>query len=201
MVADSARFPVVTVAASPAVAPACEPAPPFLEVYDTHVDFVWRTARRLGVAPHAVDDVVQETFLVVHRHLGEPRSGSLRGWIYGIAVRVVRNHRRSLRRKSPHVMRGEWSDPDELADRGAPQPDHGAEKAEVARLLHALLAGLDDDKREVFVLVELEQLTVPEVAVALGVNVNTVSSRLRLARAEFEEAARRHRARDEWRLR
>jgi RNA polymerase sigma-70 factor (ECF subfamily) len=200
MVADSARFPVVT-AAPPCEVPACPLAPPFLEVYDTHVEFVWRTARRLGVTIDAIDDVVQETFLVVHRHLDELRTGSLRGWIYGIAVRVVRNHRRSLRRKSPHLMHGEWSDPDELADRSAPETDDRAKKAEVARLLHALLAGLDDDKREVFVLVELEQLTVPEAAAALGRNVNTISSRLRLARAEFEDAARRHRARDEWRLR
>ncbi len=173
----------------------------FLAVYETFVDFVWRTARRLGVDPGSVDDVVQETFVVVHRRLGEEQIRSLRGWIYGIAVSVVRSHRRTLRRKSPHLGQGvePSMSPDELAD-GTKGPFEMARAAEANRAIHELLAKLDDEKREVFVLVELEELTVPEVADALGINPNTVSSRLRLARGEFEEAARRYRARDEWRL-
>ena len=181
--------------------PAASSEHDFLAVYDTYVDFVWRTARRLGVDAGSIDDVVQETFLVVHRRLATEQIRSLRGWLYGIAVAVVRNHRRTLRRKSPHLGRGADfpMSPDELAD-GAKGPFDMAREAEASRLLHELLAKLDDEKREVFVLVELEELTVPEVAEALDVNPNTVSSRLRLARAEFEEAARRYRARDEWRL-
>jgi RNA polymerase sigma-70 factor, ECF subfamily len=172
----------------------------FLQLYDLYGPFVWRTARRLGVSEGALEDVVQETFLVIHRRFDEPRAGSLRGWLYGIATRVVRNHRRSIRRKSPHLIDSEWTDPDKLAATVA-GPLENIERAEAARALQALLATLDDDKREVFVLVELEQLSAPEVAEALGTNVNTVSSRLRVARAEFEQAARRLRARDEWRLR
>ena len=199
-VAEIAAVEIVAPAASDAMAMAAS-GPDFLAVYDTYVDFVWRTARRLGVNVGSVDDVVQETFLVVHRRLGGEHIRSLRGWIYGIAVSVVRNHRRTLRRKSPHLGRGAESttSPDDLPD-GAKDPFDIAHEAEANRLLHELLAKLDDEKREVFVLVELEELSAPEVAEALGLNPNTVSSRLRLARAEFEEAARRYRARDEWRM-
>jgi RNA polymerase sigma-70 factor, ECF subfamily len=171
----------------------------FPEVYDRYFDFVWRVARRLGVGHEALDDIVQETFLVVHRRLAEARSGELRPWIYGITVHTVRNHRRSLRRKSPHARGDGAPDPDALADIESDGPERRAEKAEAARALYAILDDLDDDKREVFVLVELEQLSVTDVADVLGMKLNTVYSRLRLARAEFEEGVARHRARDAWR--
>src|SRR5207253_2490473 len=92
--------------------------PSFLEVYDTYVDFVWRTARRLGVSEGAIDDVVQETFLVVHRRLEDANvtAAAMRSWVYGITVRIVRNHRRALVRQSPHEAKGAWSDPELLED-------------------------------------------------------------------------------------
>jgi RNA polymerase sigma-70 factor (ECF subfamily) len=165
----------------------------FAEIYEKYFDFVWQAARRLGAPDEALDDIVQETFLVVHRRMAE-RRGGLRAWIYGIMVHTVRNHRRTVRRKSPHAERGA-ADPDLLADL-ADDPERRAAKAEAARVLYEILASLDDDKREVFVLVELEQLPVTEVAVALDAKLNTVYSRLRLARAAFEEGVRRHRARE-----
>lgn len=171
----------------------------FADVYDRYFDFVWRIARRLGVRPGALDDVVQETFLVVLRRLAEPRTSTLRTWIYGVTVHMVRNHRRSLRRKSPHEVGLRAPELDVLADVEHEGPERAAQKAEAARTLYRILHDLDDDKREVFVLVELEELPAAEVAEVVGVNVNTVYSRLRLARAEFEEAVRHHRARDEWR--
>ena len=192
MVADSAR---IFAAAS------CVDAPSFLEVYDTYVDFVWRTARRLGVSDASIDDVVQETFLVVHRRLEDASAAAMRSWVYGITVRVVRNHRRARARRSPHEAQGAWADPDLIADGESKGPFDLASRAEAAQLLHHLLGKLDDDKREAFVLVELEQLTVPEAAVALATNPNTLASRLRLAREEFEAAAHRLRVKDEWRLR
>jgi RNA polymerase sigma-70 factor (ECF subfamily) len=74
-------------------------------------------------------------------------------------------------------------------------------RGEGQRLLHAVLESLEDDQREVFVLCELEQLSAPEIASALEVNVNTVYSRLRAARQSFEAALKRVRSRDEWRMR
>lgn len=168
----------------------------FSEVYDQYFEFVWRVARRLGVAPHSVDDVVQETFLVVHRRFSEERSSSFRTWIYGVTAHMVRNHRRSLRRKSPHLVGSEGPDPDALVDARAGGPERDAQKAEAARTLHGILEAFDEEKREVFVLMELEQLTAVEVSEALDVKLNTVYSRLRGAREEFEEAVRRHHARE-----
>lgn len=166
--------------------------PAFADVYDEHFDFVWRTARRLGVAEAAVDDVVQETFIVVHRRLDEPRTSSLRTFIYGVVANTVRNHRRSLRRKPG--ADGEV-DPDALEDASGRGPEAMAERAQAGRMLEAVLRELDDEQREVFVLVELEQLSASEVAQVIDVNVNTVKSRLRLAREAFEAALRRLSAR------
>jgi len=175
----------------------------FDEVYEAHFDFVWRSARRLGVREGAIDDVVQESFLVVHRRLAEFEGRStVKTWLFGILLRVVRDHRRHLRRKEPHSMRPEApTDPETLAARSEQGPHERAVKTEAVRALHAILDELDDEKREVFILAELEQMTAPEMAEALGVNLNTIYSRLRAARQEFEQAVSRHRARDQWRYR
>ena len=172
--------------------------PTFAAVYEAHFAFVWRSVRRLGVDDSAVDDVVQEIFVIVHRRLAdfEARS-SIKTWLFGIVLRVVRDHRRTLRRKSPPRA----TDADNVAADAEHNPLERAAKAEAARVLHAILDELDDEKREVFVLAELEQMTAPEIADALGVPLNTVYSRLRSARQDFEAAVARHRARDGWRLR
>ena len=70
------------------------------------------------------------------------------------------------------------------------------EKAEAVRVLHALLDEMDDERREIFVMAELEQMTMPEIAATLGLNVNTAYARLRAARTTFEESVARHRARE-----
>ena len=169
----------------------------FAEVYRDNFAFVWRSARALGVGPAALDDVAQEIFVIVHRSLPEFAGRSkLRTWISGIVLNVVRHHRRSLARKSPHELsREEPADPALLHAAGR-DPHEAAELAEETRLLQRILDDLDDDKREVLVLAELEELAVPEIAEALGLKLNTAYSRLRLARADFEQAAARHRARE-----
>jgi RNA polymerase sigma-70 factor (ECF subfamily) len=93
-----------------------------------------------------------------------------------------------------------YTDPETLADSRTGGPHEALAKVEAARLVQRLLEELDHDKREVFVLAELEQLTAIEIADALGLNASTVSSRLRAARREFERAAERYRRRDTWRL-
>lgn len=161
-----------------------------VEVYETQFDFVWRSARRLGIASLYVDDVVQEVFLVVHRRLAEFEGrSSLKTWLFGITRRVVRDHRRSARRKPAEPLGA--MDPVDAQ----PAADTRLVRDEDARLLHAILDELDEDKREAFVLAELEQMSGPEIAEALDVNLNTVYARLRAARAAFEQAVVRHQAR------
>ena len=156
------------------------------EIYDRHFDFVWRSLRSLGVAESAIDDAVQELFVVVHRRLAdfEGRS-SLKSWLFGIARNIALRELRTRQRKV--------RDADLAAEPAAPgaDPCDIAERAEAAELLVRLLHRLDDDKRAIFVLVEIEQMTVPDAAAALAINVNTAYSRLRLARRRFQEAAAR----------
>ena len=160
-------------------------------VFEQHLDFVWRSARRLGVSSAHLDDVVQEVFVIVHRRAADFEGRSaLRTWLFGITRRVVRDHFRGQRRTPAELVAEPLG-----ADPNAHDAEHllGARQAQA--LLHALLATLDADKREVFVLAELEQLSMPEIAAALDLNLNTAYARLRAARAAFELALRRHRAR------
>jgi RNA polymerase sigma-70 factor (ECF subfamily) len=167
----------------------------FATVYDTHFAFVWRCLRRLGVPEGAVDDAHQEVFLVAHRRLDEFEGrSSLKTWLFGIILNVVRRHRRSARKQTAHEPLAEA-----LVDTQHPSPLESAAKAEAARMLESFLASLDPDKRAVFILAELEQMTAQEVAAATSTNVRTVYSRLRVARQDFEQAVARYRARDRWR--
>lgn len=167
----------------------------FEDIYDEHVDWVWRCARRLGVCEAAVDDVVQSVFLVIHRRLSSfAGNSSLKTWIFSILLRVVQEHRRSTRRKSPHWL-SEPTDPDSVSDTATHANPHSAlERAEASRVIDELLEVLDGDKRVVFVMAELEQMTAPEISEATGLNPNVIYSRLRAARTEFERAASRLRA-------
>ena len=166
-----------------------ESARDFEQIYTAHVDFVWRSVRGLGVADRNLDDAVQEVFVVVHRQLScfEGRS-SIKSWLFGIARRVAADHRRWARRKD----RGEELREDEVVPTSAAPQLEAVASAEALRTLHAILDRLDEDKREVFVLVEIEHLTAPEVAEVLGINVNTVYSRLRAARGAFNAAVAHH---------
>ncbi len=168
----------------------------FESIYDEHFDFVWRSVRRLGVPEAQADDAVQDVFLVVHRRLGDFEGRSkIKTWVFGIALKIAKNHRRRIARKGMHEPL-----PGELATK-APGPDELTEKKQAAALLDRLLGSLDEDKRAVFVLSELEGMTAPEIGEALNINVNTVYSRLRAARRGFNEAVKRQRAQVERRAR
>ncbi len=163
----------------------------FEALYEAHFHYVWRSLRRLGVPAGLLEDATQDTFLVVHRRLDdfEGRS-SVRTWLFAIAILVARSHRRRLARKGrTEPLVGEVPSP--LAG-----PVELVEKRRAAEFLDEFLATLDDDRRAVFVLAELEQMTAPEIQDALGVKLNTVYSRLRSARQAFEAAVARHQARE-----
>lgn len=169
--------------------------PSFEAIYEQFFDFVWRSSRRLGVEEAALDDAVQEVFVVVHRklHTFQGRS-SLRTWLFSITLRVASEHRRARRRKAPERP----NDPGDLS--ALPDlktgPHESAARAEAALVLRRFLDDLDDDRRAVFILAELEGMSAPEIAEATSANLNTVYARIRSARQSFEEAVRRHRARE-----
>jgi RNA polymerase sigma-70 factor, ECF subfamily len=157
--------------------------PTFDEVYEAHVAFVWRTLRTFGVTEAQLEDAVQDVFVVVHRRLAEWEGrAAITTWLFAIARRVASTHRR----------RGSADRTEALVEEPAGAADTFAamSRADAARQVMAILDRMDEDKRIVFALVELEQLSVPQVARMLELNLNTAYSRLRLARAAFEHAAR-----------
>lgn len=156
----------------------------FDEVYDRHVVFVWRTLRALGVPDAAIEDAVQDVFIVVHRRLAEFEGrAKLTSWLFAIARRVARNHRRT-RQASSEVQEVEEQVHDER-----PTPYEAAVQTEAVALLERILDRLDDKQRVCFVLMDIEQMTAEEVASLLEINVNTVYSRRRLARLELNRLA------------
>jgi RNA polymerase sigma-70 factor (ECF subfamily) len=168
----------------------------FDEVYEEHVEFIWRTLRRLGVTNVALADAVQEALMIVHRRLSTfDGRGPLRHWLSGICVRVARREFRTRRRRQPetlpHVVVVEA---DSLPDAEGSDPADAAQRRDAVRILYDLLGTLDPEKREVFVLAELEQMTGPEMADVLGLPLNTIYSRLRAARQQFERALASRRA-------
>jgi RNA polymerase sigma-70 factor (ECF subfamily) len=162
--------------------------PPFDQIYHEYFDFVWRCTRSFGVPEEAMDDVVQEIFIVVQKRLHTLEKGqALRSWIYGIVRRSVSTSRRSRRTRDAHSAAEAAS-----AAASGPSPLEAAEQAERLRILSVVLERLDKAKREVFVLAEIAELSVPEIADTLGIPVNTAYSRLRAARQAFDAALTRH---------
>ncbi|MCB9715030.1 MAG: sigma-70 family RNA polymerase sigma factor [Myxococcales bacterium] len=148
-------------------------------LYREHAGFVWRAVRRLGVPEAAAEDVVQEVFLVVRRRLPEYEGrGAPTSWLYAIARGVAANHRRGRARADRRLR--VVPEP-----RPLPSPEDEVGRADAAARVRDFLATLDLDQREVFVLVDVEGLSGPEVAEALGINLNVAYSRLRLARRKL----------------
>ncbi|MCA9677978.1 MAG: sigma-70 family RNA polymerase sigma factor [Kofleriaceae bacterium] len=174
--------------------PATSPGLSLEQIYDHHAATVWRTLRALGVDAGRLDDAMQDVFLVVHRRLAEfEQRSSITTWLYGIARRVAADHRR--RRTAERRLAGDAPLDREISP--GESPLDAAQRREAAALLLELLDELDDDKREVFALMEIEQLAAPVVAELLGIPLNTVYSRLRLARQRFEAAVARRRHAEE----
>ena len=124
-------------------------APPaFADVYQQTFAFVWRTARRLGVMDSAVDDVVQEVFVTVYRRLDQFEGRcSVKTWVFSILMGIVRNYRRSRRRKgAAEPISAPVVDPDLLEDRAA-DPLEQASRAQAGRMVQNFRDEMTEDKR------------------------------------------------------
>jgi RNA polymerase sigma-70 factor, ECF subfamily len=149
----------------------------FDELYRLHFDFVSRSLNRLGVRPAQIDDAIQDVFVVMHRRIADLRpDASPRAFCFAVATRVARGYRRSAQRKSALSL-----DVGSLADASQGPFEHAA-RAQAGHVLQGFLEELDADKRAVFLLAELEEMTAPEISQELCVNVSTVYTRLRAAR-------------------
>jgi RNA polymerase sigma-70 factor, ECF subfamily len=163
------------------------------EVYAEHFKYVWRCLRSLGVSEQALDDAVQDVFIVVQQKLEAfDHQAQVRTWLYAIALRVARRYRAQAAKAAQKLVTPEApvnQDSDACAGEdvssGSPAPSEVLERGEALALAHRALQALDDDKREVFVLACIEQMSAPEIARITGLPLNTVYSRIRAARLAF----------------
>jgi RNA polymerase sigma-70 factor, ECF subfamily len=155
-----------------------------------HFDFIWRLLRRLGLDEALADDAAQEVFLIASRRMDQISSGSERSFLFGTAIRVASDLRKRVarRREVPESDSREMVDP-------VPSPEALLDQSRARALLDEMLDELPEELRTIFVLYELEELEMKDIADLTGLPRGTVASRLRRARALFAAAARRRQAR------
>ena len=180
-----------------AEAVACEPSAPmvaqplddFRAVYEAEFDYVWRTLRRLGVPERDLEDLSHDVFVAFYRsRAGYDPSRPLKPWLFGIAFRVSSDFRRRAQHRYEIPSEHEATDDKASAEE---QVSQNEQRALVLRGLEAL----EPDRRAVFVMHDLDGHSMPEIAQVLSAPLNTLYSRLRLAREQFAQAVRRHRRR------
>jgi RNA polymerase sigma-70 factor (ECF subfamily) len=156
---------------------------------EAHFDFVWRCLRRLGLSDDRADDAAQQVFVVLSRRLDSIAAGSELSFLFHTATRVASDVRRSA------SYRREIAHPDPAVElEGGPRPDDLLNERRARALLDRILEAMDMDLRTVFVLFEIEEMTIVEIAALLEIPSGTVASRLRRARDRFYAKVARVRA-------
>ena len=180
------RMPDMSAATTLASSPVADATSDAEAFYDAHFEFVWRSLRRLGVPEALLDDATQDVFLVAFRRRDEfaGRSSS-KTWLFGIAWNRARELSRRRRRKPEEPL------PECLIDTGRATQEEALLSREALALLYAALNALTDDRRALIVMAELEEMTAAEIAELTNAPLNTVYSRLRLARRDFQAALQR----------
>ena len=162
----------------------------FAELYEREVDYVFATLQRLRVPAADLPDVAHDVFLVVHARLHTwDRTRPVRPWLFGIALRVVADLQKSAR-----VRREVLEPPAETPDPTLPADEQLARQQD-REMVHRALGALELDFRAVFILHDIDGVSIPEIAEPLSVSINTLYSRLRIARKKFTEAIRREQLR------
>jgi RNA polymerase sigma-70 factor, ECF subfamily len=156
--------------------------PSLAEIFEQYAPFLWRALMGLGVPARDAQDLCQEIMITVHRRLPEFDGVSLRGWLYGICVRVASDYRRSARVRHEIVTD---TQPDEVS---MADPADFLDRARQVRRLLSGLSRLDEPKRVAFVLFEIEELTLAEISEAVGAPIQTVYSRVKAAREQMQRA-------------
>ena len=151
---------------------------------DTNFDALWRFLRRLGIPEGDVDDAVQEVILVLARKLDQVEEGREKSFVLSTAFRVASDMRRTVKRRR-EVDEAALL---ELASQ-APDPEASTETRRLTVLFAQVLEQLSLEQRAVFVLYELEDFTMAEIAQTLALRPGTVASRLRRGRETFERLA------------
>jgi RNA polymerase sigma-70 factor (ECF subfamily) len=165
----------------------------FAEVYDQWFDQVVRWLPAMGGRPSEVEDLAQEIFVIAERKIEGFAGESLGAWLYAIAVRVVRNHRRLAWFRA--VVFKPASDPTFERGPAGASPEEGLERKQLAALATRALGAMSDKHRRAFVLFEIEELSGQEIAELEGIPLATVWTRIHHARKELvarTQALREH---------
>jgi RNA polymerase sigma-70 factor (ECF subfamily) len=157
------------------------------QAFSAHFAAVWRLARRMGLPSGQAEEVAQESFVIAARKLHQIANGRERAYLYGTALRLASNLRRSATARL-EVLECE-SPPEQAA--GSSRPDALLEHKHRRATLDRLLDGMPEAFREVLVLFEIEQCSLAEIADVLGIPEGTAASRLRRAREDFARRVRR----------
>lgn len=163
------------------------------QMFDRHLDAVWRTARDLGIPPRDVEDVVQEVMLVCVRRLGDIEPQRERAFLLATAARVSANWRRTRRRRPAEPVESIdelTSDALDLQLRRH-SPADALERKRELELVQSALEQMTDVQREAFTLFEIEGLTAREIAEELGLTEAVVFARVQRARAVFQRCLAR----------
>lgn len=156
----------------------------FNALYKEQFPYVWRSLRRLGVDERDREDAANKVLFAVYQRLAERDTArAVKPWIFAFAARVASDYRRLARHRREILGQ-------ELIDTAASNPKD-TDDGEARQLVLLALDRLEIDKRAVLILHDLDEQTIPEIAMALSIPVNTAYSRLRVAREEFTIAVRR----------
>jgi RNA polymerase sigma-70 factor (ECF subfamily) len=158
---------------------------------DAHYDVLWRFLRRLGVDEREVEDAAQQVLVVFAQRAASVTPGSERSFLLGSALRVASDVRRKRARSREVTM----AEPTDGHVDPLPNAEEQLEEHQRRRWLDEVLDSLPDELRAVLVLADLEEQTMSEVGVVLGIPQGTVASRLRRARELFEQTAAELKAR------
>ena len=158
------------------------PASALRRLVRDHYDFIWRLLARLNVAGPEVDDAAQQVFMVLVSREGlSIKPGSERAFLYGVALRVAKE----FRRRAQSSIKRTLVDPETLVDQGA-DVESIADRSRARLHLNRILGRMPENLKEVFILFELEGMSVPQMAELLSIPVGTTASRLRRAREVFQ---------------
>ncbi len=159
-------------------------------VAQEHLDFVWRCLRRFGVPAADADDAAQQVFLVAADKLSDVPVERERAFLFATAARIAANARRSIRRRQTA-----YDSLSQAPEEPSVSQDELSDQLRARALLDQVMADMPEDLREVFVLFEIEEISIQDIATTLEIPIGTVGSRLRRARQAFQQAVVRHRAR------
>ena len=156
------------------------------DIVKTHYAFLWRSLRRNGVPESSAEDVAQKVLIVVSRRLAEIRPGAEKAFLYRTAVNAAMTERRTVARRQEDLSENQL----DFVPSSKPDAADMLAKHEARKQLDLVLEGMDSDLRSIFVLYELEELTMAEIAAMLELPAGTVASRLRRARDLFQTLAK-----------